>query len=58
MRKLLAIMMRYFIGLVLLALSVVAFIVMLAYYQESVAIWPATAACICFVLGAICFTER
>lgn len=58
MRKILAIMMRYFIGAVLIGLSVLALIVMLAYYQEPVAIWPGMAAFICFCCGAVCFTEK
>lgn len=57
MRKFFAMMMRYFIGSVLVVLSAVAFLVMLAYYQEPVAIWPATAGCICFVCSLVCFIE-
>ena len=58
MRKFFAIMMRYFIGATLIGLSVLAMIVMIAYYQEPVAIWPGMAAFICFILGAICLTEE
>lgn len=46
------------IGMICLALSAVAFIVMLAYYQEPVAIWPATAGAITFFCSLACFIEE
>lgn len=50
--------MRYALGLILTALSAISLILMLCYYGESVAIWPAVSCGITFVLAAICFTEN
>lgn len=58
MKRILLYLVKKLIGCILIALSSLAFIVMLCYYQEPVAIWPAMAAMITFVCSVICFTEE
>jgi len=58
MKQFLKLIARYLIGAILLFLSVIALMVMFAYYQESTAIWPGVAFAICFILSLVCFTEE
>lgn len=58
MKRILAYLIKKLIGIICIALSALAFIVMLAYYQEPVAIWPAMATMIMFICSVVCFTEE
>lgn len=58
MKRILLYLVKKFIGIICIALSALAFIVMLAYYQEPVAIWPAMVTMIMFICSVVCFTEE
>lgn len=58
MKNILAYLIKKIIGIICIALSALAFIVMLAYYQEPVAIWPAMAGSITAFCSLVCFIEE
>ena len=58
MKRILLYLVKKLIGCILIALSALSFIVMMAYYQEPVAIWPAMAGSITAFCSLVCFIEE